>query len=42
MALGTGLDKQKSIKLWIFSNPSVVTCVLDAHKKHLIETVLKF
>ena len=32
-----GLD---SIKLWIFSYPSVLTYVLGAQKNRLIETVL--
>ena len=38
----TGLDKTKflSVKLLIFSYPSVLTYVLGAQKNHLIETVL--
>ena len=36
-----GLDKKKmSVKLLIFSYPSVLTYVLGAKKNHLIETVL--
>ena len=37
----SGPDKQNlSIKLLIFSYPSVCTCVLGAQKNHLIEKVL--
>ena len=38
----TGLDKQKnvSLKLIIFSYPSILTYVLGAQKKRLIETFL--
>ena len=28
------------VKLWLFSYPSDLTCVLGAKKNHLIETVL--
>ena len=29
-----------SVKLWLFSYPSVKTCVLGAQKNRLIETIL--
>ena len=34
------LSKIFSVKLWLFSYPSVLICVLGAQKNRLIETVL--
>ena len=33
-------EKKMSVKLWIFSYPSILTYVLDAQKNNLIDTVL--